>query len=181
MSDLLEQELPGWRPDPSGRYEWRYWDGGWTNRVANSARPAPEAATPTDAAADGPGVATTDDPVEPSPGASTVRPVAVEPRVAPTDEPPAPTASPSPTAAPVLQVPPVPPSPTPRAAAAASSSVFTFPTSHDGSSGTIYDGPYVPDQPAGTRPTATDDARRKGVFAAIGRFFRSFSEEEESY
>jgi hypothetical protein len=32
-------------PDPSGRYEWRYWDGGWTNRVANS---APTAAEPTD-------------------------------------------------------------------------------------------------------------------------------------
>jgi hypothetical protein len=27
----------GWRPDPSGRFEWRYWDGGWTNRVANTA------------------------------------------------------------------------------------------------------------------------------------------------
>jgi hypothetical protein len=26
----------GWRPDPSGRFEWRYWDGGWTNRVANT-------------------------------------------------------------------------------------------------------------------------------------------------
>ena len=26
----------GWRPDPTGRYEWRYWDGGWTNRVASS-------------------------------------------------------------------------------------------------------------------------------------------------
>ena len=41
MSEVLEATTPGWRPDPSGRYEWRYWDGGWTNRVANSARPAP--------------------------------------------------------------------------------------------------------------------------------------------
>ena len=51
----------GWRPDPSGRFEWRYWDGGWTNRVANTSTsgappvdptpsPAPSAgATPTTA------------------------------------------------------------------------------------------------------------------------------------
>ena len=45
-----DQTDAGWRPDPTGRYEWRYWDGGWTNRVASSApgesgpdgrRPAP--------------------------------------------------------------------------------------------------------------------------------------------
>jgi hypothetical protein len=36
-SSVVEVEPRGWRPDPSGRYEWRYWDGGWTNRVANSA------------------------------------------------------------------------------------------------------------------------------------------------
>ena len=48
MSDLLEQTMPGWRRDPSGRYEWRWWDGnGWTNRVANSApRRTPPARTP---------------------------------------------------------------------------------------------------------------------------------------
>ena len=33
MSSVVEVEAKGWRPDPSGRYEWRYWDGGWTNRV----------------------------------------------------------------------------------------------------------------------------------------------------
>jgi hypothetical protein len=46
MSGVVEAREAGWRPDPSGRYEWRYWDGGWTNRVANSApnpRPAPPA------------------------------------------------------------------------------------------------------------------------------------------
>lgn len=46
MSGAVEAREAGWRPDPSGRYEWRYWDGGWTNRVANSApntRPAPPA------------------------------------------------------------------------------------------------------------------------------------------
>lgn len=54
MSQVTTPTEPGWLPDPSGRYEWRYWDGGWTNRVANSApaAPAPEAAVaPTPAAA----------------------------------------------------------------------------------------------------------------------------------
>ncbi|HXY71191.1 MAG TPA: hypothetical protein VEM41_01495, partial [Actinomycetota bacterium] len=37
MSSVVETRPAGWRPDPSGRYEWRYWDNGWTNRVANSA------------------------------------------------------------------------------------------------------------------------------------------------
>ena len=41
MSQVTTPTEPGWLPDPSGRYEWRYWDGGWTNRVANSA-PAAE-------------------------------------------------------------------------------------------------------------------------------------------
>jgi hypothetical protein len=41
MGSAVETKQTGWRPDPSGRYEWRYWDGGWTNRVANSA-PAPD-------------------------------------------------------------------------------------------------------------------------------------------
>ena len=38
-TDLKEATVAtdaGWRPDPTGRYEWRYWDGGWTNRVASS-------------------------------------------------------------------------------------------------------------------------------------------------
>jgi hypothetical protein len=43
MSQVVTPTEPGWRPDPSGRFEWRYWDDGWTNRVANSA-PAPSAA-----------------------------------------------------------------------------------------------------------------------------------------
>ncbi len=49
MSQVATPTEPGWRPDPSGRYEWRYWDGGWTNRVANSvptAAPAASAAAP---------------------------------------------------------------------------------------------------------------------------------------
>ncbi len=43
MSQVTTPTEPGWLPDPSGRYEWRYWDGGWTNRVANS---APDEAAP---------------------------------------------------------------------------------------------------------------------------------------
>jgi len=51
MNQVVTPTEPGWRPDPSGRFEWRYWDGGWTNRVANSVpapapAPAPAAATP---------------------------------------------------------------------------------------------------------------------------------------
>jgi hypothetical protein len=42
MSQVTTPTEPGWLPDPSGRYEWRYWDGGWTNRVANSAPSAPD-------------------------------------------------------------------------------------------------------------------------------------------
>ena len=37
MSQVATSTEPGWQADPSGRFEWRYWDGGWTNRVANSA------------------------------------------------------------------------------------------------------------------------------------------------
>jgi hypothetical protein len=54
MSQVATSVEPGWRPDPSGRFEWRYWDGGWTNRVANSAPAdalAPAAANPTPALA----------------------------------------------------------------------------------------------------------------------------------
>jgi hypothetical protein len=50
MSQVATSVEPGWRPDPSGRFEWRYWDGGWTNRVANAspvaAAPAMPAAIP---------------------------------------------------------------------------------------------------------------------------------------
>jgi hypothetical protein len=50
MSQVVSPTEPGWRPDPSGRFEWRYWDGGWTNRVANSA-PAPTGTPPPSPAA----------------------------------------------------------------------------------------------------------------------------------
>jgi hypothetical protein len=52
MSQVVTPTEAGWRPDPSGRYEWRYWDDGWTNRVANSAPTgtAPSTAPTSDAA-----------------------------------------------------------------------------------------------------------------------------------
>ncbi len=64
MSSIVDVKPKGWLPDPSGKYEWRYWDGGWTNRVANSAAlaeptqsaPAPaEAPIPTPSLAPAPG------------------------------------------------------------------------------------------------------------------------------
>ncbi len=82
MSQVTTPTQPGWLPDPSGRYEWRYWDGGWTNRVANSAptdadpTPAPSDAAPTDAAPP--------DVVAPAPAPALLRepaPVAVAPDV----------------------------------------------------------------------------------------------------
>jgi hypothetical protein len=54
MSQVVTPTEAGWRPDPSGRYEWRYWDGGWTNRVANT---APTNAAPTADSAPPPGPA----------------------------------------------------------------------------------------------------------------------------
>ncbi len=47
----IQQVLePGWHPDPFGRHDWRYWDGNWTNHVADAATapadPRAEAAPP---------------------------------------------------------------------------------------------------------------------------------------
>lgn len=79
MSQVTTPTEPGWLPDPSGRYEWRYWDGGWTNRVANS---APETTAPPSAAP-----APDPAPVPPAPTA-----------VAPVGSPVGPVAAPGPTA-----------------------------------------------------------------------------------
>lgn len=86
MSQVTTPTEPGWLPDPSGRYEWRYWDGGWTNRVANSAPapapvPAPAApATPAlqpalPAAAAAPAPTSTPEPA-PAPAVETAAPAA---------------------------------------------------------------------------------------------------------
>src|SRR6266487_4406298 len=69
MSQVATSTEPGWRPDPSGRYEWRYWDGGWTNRVANSA-PAGTTASAVPAAP------TTTDEVPAAPATTTAEPLA---------------------------------------------------------------------------------------------------------
>src|SRR3954462_14284542 len=100
MSQVTTPTEPGWLPDPSGRYEWRYWDGGWTNRVANSApdeaAPAPPDLVPPTVARP-PSVA-----VAPAPAPLAAVP-APTPMLAPV---PAPTPAPTPAPAPE-------PSPTP--------------------------------------------------------------------
>lgn len=52
MGDVAEVAEAGWRPDPTGRYEWRYWDNGWTNRVASSKPAAERSASAAQAPAD---------------------------------------------------------------------------------------------------------------------------------
>ncbi len=131
MSQVTTPTEPGWLPDPSGRYEWRYWDGGWTNRVANS---APDEAAP--AAVD----------------TAPIAPVtAPPPIVAPL---PAPTAVPEPEPSPA-------------------------PTARDA----------VPRVPFGTDPEPGTEAavaapptkRRRAPWVVVIDFFRSFSNQPESY
>ena len=50
MDSVVEALTKGWHRDPSDRYEWRYWDGGWTNRVANSVAAAPPDSAPPNSA-----------------------------------------------------------------------------------------------------------------------------------
>jgi hypothetical protein len=77
MSQVTTPTQPGWLPDPSGRYEWRYWDGGWTNRVANAApSDEPDASTPPAAL-----------PLAPTPAPDPVAPVAVATPATPTAAP----------------------------------------------------------------------------------------------
>lgn len=49
LAEVAETTDAGWRPDPTGRYEWRFWDGGWTNRVASS-RPRESSPAPVEPA-----------------------------------------------------------------------------------------------------------------------------------
>lgn len=143
MNEVLAATEPGWRPDPSGRYEWRYWDGGWTNRVANSARPAEPEPEPQP------------EPVEPAPAAD---PFAALRSQAPVADPFTALRPPAPSVA---------PAPAP---------VFTFPTSHDGTSGTVWDAPYT-----GGEAAPAPDPRPAGIRARIAAFVRSFWEQPESY
>ena len=93
----------GWRPDPTGRYEWRYWDGGWTNRVASS---SPDAATltaappmtaPVAAVPQAPAPApTAPPPAFPSPGAPSAAVVAALPLPRPLEQPTTPGWDPTP-------------------------------------------------------------------------------------
>jgi hypothetical protein len=83
MSHVATPTEPGWRPDPSGRFEWRYWDGGWTNRVANSA-PAPAGAPSASPAPADPATPVAATPVE---AAAPVAPSTSDPLSTPTAAP----------------------------------------------------------------------------------------------
>jgi hypothetical protein len=84
----------GWRPDPTGRYEWRYWDGGWTNRVASS---SPDATTAHAAPpAPAPVPVPSPPPAYPSPGAPSAAVVAALPVPRPLEQPTTPGWDPTP-------------------------------------------------------------------------------------
>ena len=178
MSDVLESTEPGWRPDPSGRYEWRYWDNGWTNRVANSVRgkaptpPQPEVPAPPASVVTPAAVVTPAPEVAPAPApAPEVDPFAVlriPRRPEPAFEEGAPEPAPQPVAAPELVAP------------AVAEVIPTHATRHDGSSGTAWDAPYTM---PGTTPDDAPDERRAVTrgFAGVLGFVRSFWEQPESY
>jgi hypothetical protein len=188
MSEVLQSTNAGWRPDPSGRYEWRYWDGGWTNRVANSTRGAAPAPPDTPAPPAAPASATTAPPVavaRPAPAATAPTPA--------TPTPATPTPAPAPTSEgedvdpfAVLRVPLPSPAPAPQpasqpapVAADPSPMVRTLAVRHDGTSGTAWDAPYAP---PGVAPPAKPPSSIPGkVLAAVSSFVRSFWEQPESY
>jgi len=159
MSLVATPTEPGWRPDPSGRYEWRYWDGGWTNRVANS---APAGAAPA-----------------PATGAATAEPATVEPAtVEPATAEPAPAAS-----TPASQVPaPVPSPVAPEAVAAAVAAEATPTPVSRPSRDTVARAPFGEETTAAPVAPARPDRRpRRSPWAVIAAFFRSFADQPESY
>jgi hypothetical protein len=93
MTQPVSSVEPGWRPDPSGRFDWRYWDGGWTNRVANSA-PSEFATPATDLPGEAPAVLEETTPAEAVPSVPPV--TRVEPFGAPDPAPHSATTTPKP-------------------------------------------------------------------------------------
>jgi hypothetical protein len=146
MSSVVEARPKGWRPDPSGRYEWRYWDGGWTNRVANSATPVKPPASPGPSQPPTPASAATPAPIGPARATPTPGPVAGAPYTGP---------PPSASELAVMQAVAAgrPPLPGPRTRAALPAPELGDP---------------VP-------------APRSGLLVAVGRWFRAFENEPESY
>jgi hypothetical protein len=179
MSDVLESTQAGWRPDPSGRYEWRYFDGGWTNRVANSV-PAgtPTAPEPLEPMVQSVPEAVVPDPTpdptpDPSPGptpeiADPFAALRVPRGTAPT---------PAPASAPDLAPAPAPAPAPARAPAPNTQMVPTFASRHDGTSGTVWDEPYVPPG----APPHEDVLDERGATKGVLGFLRSFWEQPESY
>jgi hypothetical protein len=152
MSQLTTPTEPGWLPDPSGRYEWRYWDGGWTNRVANSAPPAaPTAPAPA-----------------PPASAAPVSPPAPTPATVPASAAPAPVGPVSPPAS-VPEPAPVASTPDPAPALSARDAVPRVPFGTDPTSS--------PDAAV----VAPDRKPRRTPWAVVTGFFRSLAEQPESY
>jgi hypothetical protein len=153
MSGVVEAREAGWRPDPSGRYEWRYWDGGWTNRVANSVPNAQPARSARAALPAAPGA-----PAGAAPGA-TPRPAPRPQRFV--------SSAPSPGGGHTAP----PPSASEMAVMAAVRSGLRAPP------------PAAPAAlPPATAPTARAVREpRSGILGAISRWFRAFADEPESY
>jgi hypothetical protein len=169
MSQVTSPTEPGWLPDPSGRYEWRYWDGGWTNRVANST-PAGAPTAPT-STPDGSVPAAAPAPAPPAAPGPPAAPAAPSPVTAPT---PAPDAAPAPLPLPTA---PVDDPDAPTAAEVAVAAPAAPMTARDA----------VPRVPFGTEPVAPHappaepHRARRSPWAVLVGFFKSFSEQPESY
>src|SRR6478752_7462353 len=151
MSQVTTPTEPGWLPDPSGRYEWRYWDGGWTNRVANStpAGAEPSAATPAPPPAPAPAAVAPTEPVAPAP-VSEPAPLIVPPEAA-------------------------------VAAATAVAESAAEPAAPLTARDAVPRVPFGTDPEPGTATPAPTRKRRRTPWAVIAAFFKSFADEPESY
>jgi hypothetical protein len=165
----------GWRPDPTGRYEWRYWDGGWTNRVASTRKPGGSATDSSEPrAADGPSAhPATAAPAADGPAAHpAAHPAAAAPPGSPAPMPPAPVP-----AVPVVTAPPAAAAFAPVAAASAVS-VLDDPTAPSPSAADTAVTTEPTEQTEQTEPTEPIWTRAR---LAVVEFFRSFSRQPESY
>jgi len=152
MTNSTTSLEPGWRPDPSGRYEYRYWDGQWTNRVANS-RPGT-----------GPGGAPSAPPAPSVPAApAPAAPAVATKRAAPVDTAPPPPAS-------VLAV-----------VAAVGAQAAPFAPFGADDPAALRGAPAAPAAPGAPAAPAKPAKERVGTWARIRAFFRSFVDEDESY
>jgi hypothetical protein len=151
MSQVTTPTEAGWLPDPSGRYEWRYWDGGWTNRVANTAPGEPAAPTAPAPAPD------------PDPD-----PVAVPASV------PAPEPAPVPTVAELAALPVAFAAPETVPETSAEPRPMT-------ARDAVPRVPFGSESAAEPAAPAAPPRHRRTPWAVVAAFFRSFADEPESY